>query len=66
VASPTTAPRASSAAAVTMPTRFRALCIADVVVTCPKTHPPETELGEIRALFGDVHVHMALIVTPGG
>jgi hypothetical protein len=51
---------------VTTPTRLRALCIADVMVTCPKTHPSETELGEIRALFGDVHVHMALIVTPGG
>jgi CBS-domain-containing membrane protein len=51
---------------VTALTRLRALCIADVMVTCPKTHSPDTELGEIRALFDDVHVHMALIVAPGG
>ncbi len=50
---------------MTAPTRLRALCIADVMVTCPKTHPPETALGEIRALFDDVHVHLALIVAPG-
>lgn len=51
---------------VIAPTRIRPICIADVMVTCPKTHAPETELGEIRALFDDVHVHMALIVAPGG
>jgi CBS-domain-containing membrane protein len=34
------------------------------MVTIPKTHGPETALVEIRSLFEDDHVHMALIVGP--
>lgn len=40
--------------------------VADVMVTCPKTHAPDSRLEEIRALFEDDHVHMALIVGTGG
>jgi CBS-domain-containing membrane protein len=36
------------------------------MVTCPKTHRPECPPDEIRALFGDDHVHMALIVAADG
>lgn len=40
--------------------------VADVMVTCPKTHGPDCGLEEIRALFDDDHVQMALIVTGDG
>jgi CBS-domain-containing membrane protein len=40
--------------------------VDDVMVTCPKRHAPESGIDEIRALFGDDHVHMALIVDTGG
>src|SRR5918994_4718145 len=40
--------------------------VADAMVTCPKTHGPETTVEEIRALFDDDHVHMALIVATNG
>jgi hypothetical protein len=36
------------------------------MVTCPKTHGPESRPEEIRALLEDDHVHMALIVTTDG
>jgi CBS-domain-containing membrane protein len=41
-------------------------CVADAMVTVPKTHGPDTRLREIRALFDDDHVHMALIVAADG
>lgn len=37
--------------------------IQDVMVTCPKTHEPASGVRQIRALFEDDHVHMALIVA---
>jgi CBS-domain-containing membrane protein len=37
--------------------------VADAMVTCPKTQGPECRLEDIRRLFEDDHVHMALIVT---
>jgi CBS domain-containing protein len=40
--------------------------VADAMVTVPKTHGPETRLAEIRTLFDDDHVHMALIVAADG
>jgi CBS-domain-containing membrane protein len=40
--------------------------VVDVMVTRPKRHPPESGLEEIRALFEDDHVHMALIVDQAG
>ena len=40
--------------------------VADAMVTCPKTHDPATTVEEIRALFEDDHVHMALIVATNG
>ena len=40
--------------------------VADAMVTCPKTHGPETTVEAIRALFEDDHVHMALIVATSG
>jgi CBS-domain-containing membrane protein len=36
------------------------------MVTVPKTHGPDTRLAEIRMLFEDDHVHMALIVAGDG
>ena len=39
---------------------------ADAMVTCPKTHSPESSVEEIRALFDDEHVHIALIVGRDG
>lgn len=36
------------------------------MVTIPKTHGPETTLVDIRELFVDDHVHMALIVAGDG
>jgi CBS-domain-containing membrane protein len=36
------------------------------MVTICKTHGPETRLTEIRRLFNDDHVHMALIVASDG
>ena len=40
--------------------------VADAMVTCPKTHSPETGLEKVRAFFEDDHHHMALIVAPDG
>jgi CBS-domain-containing membrane protein len=40
--------------------------VADAMVVCPKTHGPESGLEKIRAFFEDDHVHMALVVAPGG
>ena len=37
--------------------------VADAMVTILRTHGPECGLEEIRALFEDDHVHMALIVS---
>ena len=41
-------------------------CVGDGMVARPKTHRPEAQLDEIRSLFEDDHVHMALIVTTDG
>jgi len=41
------------------------LTVADAMVTHPAIHPPWTTVGELRALFEDEHVHMALIVLAG-
>jgi CBS domain-containing protein len=40
--------------------------VADAMVTIPKTHSPESTLDEIRELFEDDHVGLALIVASGG
>jgi CBS domain-containing protein len=40
--------------------------VADAMVTIPKTHAPETTLGEICELFEDDHVRLALIVAADG
>ena len=40
--------------------------VADVMLRFPRTHGPDTGLAEIRELFEDDHVHMALIVTRDG
>ena len=40
--------------------------VADAMITCPKTHGPRSSIDEIRALFDDDHVHIALIVAAGG
>jgi CBS-domain-containing membrane protein len=37
--------------------------VADSMITCPKTHGPGSSVDEIRALFDDDHVHIALIVA---
>jgi CBS domain-containing protein len=37
--------------------------VADAMVTCPKTQGPKCRLEDIRTLFEDDHVDMALIVT---
>jgi CBS-domain-containing membrane protein len=36
------------------------------MITCPKTHRPDSKLAEISALFNDDHVHMALVVAWDG
>lgn len=41
-------------------------CVADAMVGVPKTHKPDTRLAEIRTLFDDDHVHMALIIAADG
>jgi CBS-domain-containing membrane protein len=41
-------------------------CVADVMVTRPKTHGPGARLAEIQGFFEDDHVHMALIVAADG
>src|SRR5438105_11769322 len=43
-----------------------ALLVSDAMITIPKVHPPDVALDEIRALFEDDHVLMALIVAPDG
>jgi CBS-domain-containing membrane protein len=40
--------------------------VADAMVTCPKTHDPQTSVDQIRALFDDDHVRMALVVATNG
>src|SRR5580693_7852185 len=46
--------------------QFAGGCVANAMVTICKTHGPETRLAEIRRLFDDDHVHMALIVAADG
>jgi CBS domain-containing protein len=36
------------------------------MITCPKTHCPDSTLDEICDLFDDDHVHMALVVATDG
>ncbi|UUU19612.1 CBS domain-containing protein [Streptomyces sp. DSM 40750] len=40
--------------------------VADVMVTCPKTLTPLAGVDDLRALFSDDHVHMALVVDSDG
>jgi CBS-domain-containing membrane protein len=40
--------------------------VSDAMVVWPKTHGPESGLEEIRTLFEDDHVHMALIIAADG
>jgi CBS-domain-containing membrane protein len=40
--------------------------VEDVMVTRPKTLPPECTVEQVRSLFRDDHVHMALIVDARG
>jgi CBS-domain-containing membrane protein len=40
--------------------------VSDVMVTGPKVYGPESTLEEIRALFSDDHVHIALVVATDG
>lgn len=42
---------------------YRGTFVADAMISCPKTHNPNTAAEEIRALFENEHVHMALIVA---
>jgi CBS-domain-containing membrane protein len=42
-----------------------ATCARDAMVTAPKTHWMDTPLEDIRLLFEDDHVQMALIVAHG-
>jgi CBS-domain-containing membrane protein len=51
---------------VLAPTAVAGACVADAMITIPKTHGPDTRLAEIRRLFEDDHVHMALVVDAGG
>jgi hypothetical protein len=44
--------------------RAAALTVADVMLTAPRTHPPDVTVRQVRAFFGDGHVHAALIVSP--
>jgi hypothetical protein len=37
--------------------------VTDAMVTCPKTHGPDSAPEEIRTLFDDDHVRMALVVA---
>ena len=46
--------------------RARGAVVADAMVTTPKRHPPEVTLDEIRALFEDDHVCLALVVAADG
>jgi hypothetical protein len=39
--------------------------VADVAVTCPELHLPGTTVAEVRELFLDDHVHVALLVDGG-
>ena len=48
-----------------MTTRAVTTFVADAMITCPKTHNLDTKTDQIRAIFEDDHVHMALIVAPG-
>jgi CBS-domain-containing membrane protein len=41
-------------------------CVADAMVTSPKTYGAETPLEAVQALFEDDHVHMVLIVGADG
>lgn len=43
-----------------------AFLVSDAMITIPKVHPPDVALDEIRALFEDDHVLMALIVAADG
>lgn len=36
------------------------------MITCPKIHRPDCAPADIRALFDDDHVHLALVVTEDG
>ncbi|MBO4257902.1 CBS domain-containing protein [Streptomyces griseorubiginosus] len=40
--------------------------VADAMVTCPKTLGPRSDVDDLRTLFNDDHVHMALVVAPDG
>lgn len=43
-----------------------AFLVSDAMLTVPKTQAADVALDEIRELFRDDHVRIALIVTPGG
>jgi CBS-domain-containing membrane protein len=47
-------------------TRHKPARVADAMVRFPKTHGPGSVLDEMRALFADDHVHMALVVAADG
>lgn len=40
--------------------------VGALMVTIPKTFPPSSTVGEVRSLFADDHVHMALVVAADG
>jgi len=40
--------------------------VADVMVTCPKTLGLHSSVDDLRGLFSDDQVHMALVVDPDG
>src|SRR4051812_7577981 len=42
-----------------------ATTVAEVAVTCAELHGRDTTVGELRELFGDDHVHLALLVDRG-
>jgi hypothetical protein len=40
-------------------------CVSEMAVTCPRIHPLSATVGDMRELFLDDHIHMALIVESG-
>lgn len=40
--------------------------VAEAMVTCPKVHGSDCDFKEIRAIFDNDHIHMALIVDRHG
>jgi hypothetical protein len=48
------------------PRRAASRTVGALMVKIPKTLPPTSTVGEVRSLFADDHVHMALVVAVDG